>query len=132
MGTRRPSGTARHTDNITCKDFLSLGYEDPGQVTVTDRVDTMAYDDIMAATGIVAVVFYNTVEHGHDTLVVGLQVDSGMRGTFTCEGVFACTVRRGDFHSLQRIGHAHKTVYPKRPSFLHIIRIYRKDEKRHQ
>ena len=61
------------------KDFLSLGDEDPGQVTVTDRVDTMTYDDIMAAAGIVAVVFYNTVEHSHYTLVVSLQVKAGMR-----------------------------------------------------
>ena len=98
--------------NTSGNDSLALRDKNLGEMTVADGVDTVTDDDIPATATVATYLLHCAVEHRHDRLIAGLQVKAGMAGTLTSKGITAHAVVRGDTDVLQRIGHAHITLYP--------------------
>ena len=67
---------ASDTDWEACKDGLTLGGEDSGEVTVADAEVAVAYGDEVAGTSVVADFLDCAIEHGIDKGVVGGEVDA--------------------------------------------------------
>jgi hypothetical protein len=86
------SGTS-DTDGKAGEDVLAFGGENLGEVAVTDAEVTVAESDEVAGTGVVASLFYCTVEHGIDYGGMGGEVNAVVHRALACERVGAVAER---------------------------------------
>ena len=67
---RRTTGRTADANRVSCIDSLSFLYPDLRKMTIADGVITMAHDDVIAGSGVIANMRNVTVKHGKDFFIM--------------------------------------------------------------